>query len=39
MRTQIYRKTRIKEHVMRTNVEESIDKYERGKEHYERKDK
>ena len=34
MRAQINRKNRIKEHVIRTNVEGSIDRYERGREHY-----
>ena len=36
MRAQINRKNRIKEHVIRTNVEGSIDMYERGREHYKR---
>ena len=39
MRAQINRKNRIKEHVIRTNVERSIDRYERGREHYKRTEK
>ena len=36
MRVQIDRKNGIKEHVIRTDVEGSIDRYERGGEHYKR---
>ena len=39
MRLQIDRKKWIKEHVIRTNVDGSIGKYERGREHYKRTDK
>ena len=39
MRAQINRKNRIKKHVIRTNVDGSIGKYERGREHYKRTDK
>ena len=38
MRAQIERKNWIKERVIRTNVEQSIGKYERGREHYRRTD-
>ena len=34
MRAQINRKNWIKEHVIRTKVEGSIGRYERGREHY-----
>ena len=36
MRAQINKKNRIKEHVIRTNVEGSLDRYEHGREHYKR---
>ena len=39
MRAQINRKNWIKKHVIGTNVEGSIAKYERGREHYKRTDK
>ena len=39
MRAQIIRKSWIKEHVIRTNVEGSIGKYECGRDHYKRTDK
>ena len=39
MRAQINRKNLIKEHVIGTNVEGSMGKYECGREHYKRTDK